>query len=136
MKEKVFSFVRTLLVALGVFFIGTDLKGWQITEDVWQSAIGVLMSVGGLIWAIIDKTIVEDQFISFVKAIIIGIGGAMVALGVVTLETFNYISGFILVLAPYIWGLIERKKAAKVRANLIQPNMVVGARPKDSDNLF
>lgn len=110
-KETVFTLIRTLLTSVGVFLIGKNFLGSPIDQSVWQMLVGLIMAAISVAWGIMDKTIGLEMLQSFIRSVIVGLGGLLVAKGSVSPEKLESILGIVLAVLPLIYSILSRKKS-------------------------
>jgi uncharacterized membrane protein len=110
-KETVFTLIRTLLTSVGVFLIGKNFLGSPIDQSVWQMLVGLIMAAISVAWGIMDKTIGLEMLQSFIRSVIVGLGGLLVAKGSVSPEKLESILGIVLAVLPLVYSVLSRKKS-------------------------
>lgn len=110
-KETVFTLIRTLLTSVGVFLIGKNFLGSPIDQSIWQMLVGLIMAAISVVWGIMDKTIGLEMLQSFIRSVIVGLGGLLVAKGSVSPEKLESILGIVLAVLPLIYSILSRKKS-------------------------
>lgn len=110
-KETVFTLIRTLLTSVGVFLIGKNFLGSPIDQSLWQMLVGLIMAAISVVWGIMDKTIGLEMLQSFIRSVIVGLGGLLVAKGSVSPEKLESILGIVLAVLPLIYSILSRKKS-------------------------
>jgi uncharacterized membrane protein len=110
-KETVFTLIRTLLTSVGVFLIGKNFLGSPIDQSVWQMLVGLIMAAISVAWGIMDKTIGLEMLQSFIRSVIVGLGGLLVAKGSVSPEKLESILGIVLAVLPLVYSILSRKKS-------------------------
>jgi hypothetical protein len=120
-KETVFTLIRTLLTSVGVFLIGKNFIGSPIDQSVWQMLVGIIMAGVSVVWGILDKTIGLEMLQSFIRSVIVGLGGLLVAKGSMTPEKLESILGIVLAVLPLIYSILSRKKSDGINEGSIAP---------------
>jgi hypothetical protein len=120
-KETVFTLIRTLLTSVGVFLIGKNFLGSPIDQSIWQMLVGVIMSGVSVVWGIMDKTIGLEMLQSFIRSVIVGLGGLLVAKGSMTPEKLESILGIVLAFLPLVYSILSRKKSDAIMEGSIAP---------------
>jgi hypothetical protein len=120
-KQTVFTLVRTLLTSVGVFLIGKNFMGSPIDQSVWQMLVGIIMAGVSVVWGIMDKTIGLEMLQSFIRSVIVGLGGLLVAKGSMTPEKLESILGIVLAVLPLIYSILSRKKSDGINEGSIAP---------------
>ena len=120
-KETVFSLLRTLLTSFGVFLIGKNFMGSPIDQYMWQMLVGIILSSVSVVWGVIDKTIGLEMLQSFIRSIIVGLGGLLVAKGTVSAEKLESILGIALAFLPLVYSILSRKKSDGIAEGSILP---------------
>jgi hypothetical protein len=120
-KESVFSLLRTLLTSFGVFLIGKNFLGSPIDQSLWQMLVGIILSTVSVIWGVIDKTIGLEMLQSFIRSVIVGLGGLLVAKGSLSPEKLDSILGIVLAFLPLFYSILSRKKSDGIADGTIAP---------------
>jgi hypothetical protein len=131
-KETTLSILRHLLTAAGAFLIGKHLAGQDLTDALWQSIVGALAAISGIIWSFKDKTVTMEGFQGVVRQVLTVFGGLMVGAGYLTNGALESISGAIIALLPLLQGHIEKTKTQQLLTGHIALNQLKGARPEDT----
>lgn len=113
-KETSFIFVRALGTAIGSWLIGNYIWGTQITPEVWQVIIGIILSLASLGWSIYEKNVQEEMVTSTVRQIISFFGGLWVASGKITPDRLDSLGGFVMVIIPIVLSYFEKKKSTRL----------------------
>lgn len=113
-QANVISLIRTLLVFAGTFFIGHSVLNQPITSDVWDMIIGVSTTLVGGVWAIATKTATPDMIESSVRVVFTGIGGFLVAAGILSNEKLQAILGLIAPLIAFIQSMASKSKVVSL----------------------
>lgn len=117
--EKILAFVRTLIIAIGAFFVGRSFFGHTVTVDNWQVWVGALMIIIGGIWSWVRKELPEDQKISLIRTILASVGAVVIASGKVDELVWTNIVGVVIILAQFFIGQMIKTKDNKVANGLI-----------------
>lgn len=123
-SERIFSILRNILTIVGGWFIGKSLFGEAIDTNTLELLIGVVMSLAGTIWSIVDKTVTIEKIQGTVRHVISVIGGALVASGKISAENLELILGIILALIPIIQGYFSRKKVQAIESGKYSVNQL------------
>lgn len=115
-KETFMSLIRTLLTSIGVFIIGKNLLGNPIDHSVVEMLIGIAMSLTSVIWSLLDKTIAIEMLQSFIRQVIVGIGGLLLAKGYTTPEKIEAILGVATAVLPLLYSVLSRKKTEAIKS--------------------
>ena len=118
-KETLLSLVRTLLTSIGVFFIGKNLLGIVVDSSTVEIIVGIVMSAVSVVWSIYDKTVAIEAVQSFIRQLIVGIGGLLLAKGYITPEKIEAILGVATALLPLVYSILSRKKTDEIQAGNI-----------------
>lgn len=113
-KETSLIFVRALMTALGSWLIGNYFMGSQLTPELWQIILGIILSGVSVFWSVKEKTVNEEIVNSFVRQVVSFFGGLMVASGKITPERLDSLTGLILVIVPIILSYFEKKKSTRL----------------------
>lgn len=88
-KENFLSIFRSLLTAVGSYFIGKSFMGNEIDDNTMVGWIGVVVTVASTIWGIIDKTATLDRVQSAFRSSFTIIGELLVGAGYINNEVLN-----------------------------------------------
>lgn len=113
-QANVISLLRTLLIFAGTFFIGHSVLNQPITSDVWDMVIGVSTTAAGAIWAVATKTATPDIIESSARVLFTGIGGFLVAAGILSNEKLQAILGLIAPLIAFIQSMASKSKVVSL----------------------
>jgi hypothetical protein len=120
-KETLFSLIRTVLMAVGAFFIGKNLLGSAIDSSTLEVIVGSTMSLISIVWGIVSKELGIEMVQSALRSILTGIGGLFVAAGKLSGDTLNAIIGLIAAIAPLLQSILARKKSSGIVQGKIDP---------------
>jgi hypothetical protein len=121
-KETIFTIARTLLTSIGVFLIGKNFLGSPIDQSVWQMLVGLAMSAFSVAWGIWDKTVGIEMLQSFIRSLIVGLGGLLVAKGSISPEKLESILGIALAILPLLYSILSKKKSGGIADGSVDPN--------------
>jgi hypothetical protein len=121
-KETVFTIARTLLTSVGVFLIGKNFLGQAIDQVLWQMLVGIAMSAFSVAWGMYDKTLGLEMLQSFIRSVIIGLGGLLVAKGSLSPEKLESILGIALAVLPLVYSILSKKKSTELAEGYIEPS--------------
>lgn len=123
-SERIFSILRNLLTIVGGWFIGKSLFGAEIDQNTWELVMGVVLSLVGTVWSIVDKTVTIEKIQGTVRHVISVIGGALVASGKISAEHLELILGVILAIIPLVQGYFSRKKVQALESGKYSVNQL------------
>lgn len=109
-RESTLSFIRTLLVAIGAFFIGKQFMGFSVDVNWIEASVGTITVIIGGVWSWVSKELNIEKKISLIKTILTFAGGILVAAGKISDEMLERVFGFISVLLPYILSNLVKGK--------------------------
>lgn len=121
-KETVFTIARTLLTSVGVFLIGKNFMGSPIDQSMWQMLVGIAMSAFSVVWGVWDKSLGIEMLQSFIRSVIVGLGGLLVAKGTLTPEKLESILGIALAVLPLIYSILSKQKSGEIKEGSITPD--------------
>jgi hypothetical protein len=121
-KETIFTIARTLLTSVGVFLIGKNFLGQAIDQVLWQMLVGIAMSAFSVVWGMYDKTLGLEMLQSFIRSVIIGLGGLLVAKGSLSPEKLESILGIALAVLPLVYSILSKKKSTELAEGYIEPS--------------
>jgi hypothetical protein len=121
-KETIYTVLRTLLTSVGVFLIGKNFMGSAIDQSMWQMLVGIAMSAFSVAWGIWDKTLGIEMLQSFIRSLIVGLGGLLVAKGSISPEKLESILGIALAVLPLLYSILSKKKSGELNDGAIDPN--------------
>lgn len=113
-QETVNQILRTLLTGFGGYLVGINVLGVTIDAVLWQSILGILMALTGIIWSIRSKTLGIEQVAGVVRQIITVFGGVLVASG----KLKNDILEMLLALIPLVFPLAQAKISSKTNTQI------------------
>ena len=125
-KETIFTIARTLLTSVGVFLIGKNFMGSQIDQSLWQMLVGIAMSAFSVVWGVWDKTLGIEMLQSFIRSLVVGLGGLLVAKGTLTPEKLESILGIALAVLPLVYSILSKKKSDEIKEGSITPDALKG----------
>lgn len=118
-KEQILSLVRTILSAVGAFFIGKYILGNKVDEPLLELIVGAVMTLASIIWSIVDKTATLEKMESGVRQIIIVIGGLLVSAGKLSAEKLETYVGLAVALTAFIWSTLGKKKTEAISSGKV-----------------
>jgi hypothetical protein len=127
-KETVYSLLRSVLILVGSFLIGTNTKifGNPIDATLWEALLGAVLTLAGTLWGIFDKTATIEATQSGIRSVVTFIGGLFVATGKLKAETLVAIIGLITALIPVWQSALARKKVEMINDNRLQVTVEPG----------
>ena len=131
-KENFFAVLRALLTFAGTFLIGHNLFGKTLDSSTAEIVIGAVVSLGGIIWGLIDKTTGIDTALSALRSVLLVIGGLGVSWGLLSANTFESIISLVTALIPILQSSLGKAKVVQLSSGQIVPEKVAptaGATP-------
>lgn len=113
-KDMWLSILRSAFTFVGTLLIGHVVIGHTIDTDTWTVVSGILLTGTGVIWGIFDKTTGLEQWASFARSVIIGLGGIGVSWGVLSANTFAAIGAFVTAILPVILNQTQKVTNKKI----------------------
>jgi hypothetical protein len=117
-KDQVILLTKTLLTAIGSFFLGKSLFGGAITDNLLQTIVSGVVVVGSVVWSFFDGSIAVEGIQGALKQIVAAIGGVLASLGKST-ASFDAISGALLPIIVLVYGLLSQKKSANIASGAV-----------------
>jgi hypothetical protein len=121
-KENLFSTVRAILIFAGTFVVGHNLFGHPIDSSTWQIIVGSVISLGMALWGIVTKDTPVEGLESFFRSFIQGIGGILVADGILNNATLDAILGLLTAIAPLLQSFAAKAKVVQIAAGNAKPD--------------
>lgn len=113
-KDMWLSILRSALTFIGTLIIGHTVIGHTIDTPTWEVVGGILLTGTGTIWGIFDKTTGLEQWASFARSLIIGLGGIGVSWGLLSANTFAAIGAFVTAILPVILNQTQKVTNKKI----------------------
>lgn len=120
-KDSIFSLLRYILVIVGGWLVGKNFLGNPIDETTSLGIVGGFMSLVGLVWGFVDKTVTLEGFQSSIKGLLSFVGTLFVASGKITSDTLNAILGGAVILLPIVYGVLSKQKTNGILNGTIDP---------------
>lgn len=120
-KSEVLAIFRFLLSAVGSYILGINVFGLTIDSSLWQEIVGGIMAVSGIVMSVLDKSVTTDMILGFVRQVVTVGGGLLVAAGKLKGDIVTGLLALIPLLAPYIQGVISRRKNLQLQNGTINP---------------
>lgn len=109
------SLLRTLLAAIGAFFIGNHISPTHLIEagdiDLWA---GLLVSGASFVFSVFTKKIGTDQILAGIKSIAITVGSLATTYGFIAENNAAKIVGLVLALVGFVGDLVIKTQNADV----------------------
>ena len=130
MSENFKSIVRTILTAVGGLLIGKAFFGITIDVNVIEAVIGIVLSVGGIVWGFVDKSINVESLQSLLRNLAATLGGLLIGGGRNELAlTITNVIGVLIAIVPLFAAFLDHAKSEKLARNEIEVRKLAGARP-------
>ena len=113
-KEVLLSLVRTILTAIGAFFVGKTIFGTEVNSEVWQGWLGGALALVSTVWGIVSKDATVESVQSGLRSFIVVAGGILIALGKLKSETLEAILGVIAAIIPFLYSTLSKQKTAQL----------------------
>ncbi len=126
-QDKIFSFLRQLLSFAGAWLIGKQLFGSTVDNSTLEMLIGVVLSIAGLVWGVVDKTANIEMWQSVARHVITSVGGMFVASGKLSAMALEQILGITLFVITLLQGWMSRKKVEQIKQGAVSVHTLKGA---------
>jgi hypothetical protein len=103
--------IRALMTAIGFFLMGKNLLGNPVDQVMMEMLSGVVLAGVSVYWGIVDKTVTIEAWQSFLRQLIVGVGGLLIAKGRISAELLNDILGAALAIIPVLYSVLSRQKS-------------------------
>ena len=113
-RQSIVTMIRALMTAIGFFLMGKNLLGNPVDQVMMEMFSGVILAGVSVYWGIVDKTVTIEAWQSFIRQLIVGVGGLLIAKGRVSAEMLNDILGAALAIMPVIYSILSRKKSTEI----------------------
>lgn len=113
-RQSIVTMIRALMTAIGFFLMGKNLLGNPVDQVMMEMFSGVTLAGVSVYWGIVDKTVTIEAWQSFIRQLIVGVGGLLIAKGRVSAEMLNDILGAALAIMPVIYSILSRKKSTEI----------------------
>jgi len=118
-KQSFLSLFRLILTAVGAYLIGKNIFGAPIDDTVWSDIAGVALTLGGIIWGVLDKTATIEMIQSGMRSVVVVIGGILVASGKIKQEVITAVLGALGIIIPWIQSGVARKKVEDLKTGKV-----------------
>lgn len=126
-KENTLSLIRNIFTIVGGYFLGKSLFGVHVTGETWEIALGVIMTIAGIIMSITDKSVTVEKMQGAIRHVVSAIGGILAGSGVIDMGRLESWTGIILVIVPIVMGWLSRKKVAQLEDGQIAVRQLKGS---------
>lgn len=120
-RQSIVTMIRALMTAVGFFLMGKNLLGNPVDQVMMEMFSGVILTGVSVYWGIVDKNVTIEAWQSFIRQLIVGVGGLLIAKGWVSAEMLNEILGAALAIMPVIYSILSRKKSTEISDGWINP---------------
>lgn len=121
-KENLLSLIRTILTLIGSYLVGHAFLGGHLTDEVWQTIGGAIMTLIGTIWGILDKSVGVEQAESGFRSAGIALGGILVAAGKISNQTLESFLALGAAIIPFILSSLGKAKLKQIDSGKIDVN--------------
>ena len=125
-RQSIVTMIRALMTAIGFFLMGKNLLGNPVDQVMMEMFSGVILAGVSVYWGIVDKTVTIEAWQSFIRQLIVGVGGLLIAKGRVSAEMLNDILGAALAIMPVIYSILSRKKSTEISDGWIKTTDLKG----------
>lgn len=112
--DNFLSFLRALLIFVGTFFVGHNLFGHAVDQNIWEIIGGIVISLGSMIWGIASKQSTYESVESTIRSVLTAASGLLVSWGVVASTTVNAVLAFIPALGVLIQSFVGKAKTVAI----------------------
>ena len=110
--------------------IGKAFFGITVDVNVIEAVIGIVLSVGGIVWGFVDKSINVESLQSLLRNLAATLGGLLIGGGRNELAlTITNVIGVLIAIVPLFAAFLDHAKSAKLARNEIEVRKLAGARP-------
>lgn len=110
-RQSIVTMIRALMTAIGFFLMGKNLLGNPVDQVMMEMLSGVVLAGVSVYWGIVDKTVTIEAWQSFLRQLIVGVGGLLIAKGRISAELLNDILGAALAIIPVLYSVLSRQKS-------------------------
>lgn len=113
-RQSIVTMIRALMTAIGFFLMGKNLLGNSVDQVMMEMFSGVILAGVSVYWGIVDKTVTIEAWQSFIRQLVVGVGGLLLAKGWVSAELIDDVLGAALAILPVIYSILSRKKSVEI----------------------
>lgn len=113
-KEVFFSVFRSILTAVGAYLMGQSFLGATIDDNLWTGIISSAVTLGSVIWGIVDKSAGVEMIQSGLRSVVIFVGSLLVGSGVLKGEVIESILTIIATLVPVLYSQLSKRKSKNI----------------------
>lgn len=128
--DKIWGILRATLMAVSSWFIGKQVLGQTVDENLIGVIIAALGVIGSFIWSVTSKELNLEMWQGALRNLIIGVGGVFLAFGLLKEETLPTILSLVTVLGPMIYAWLSKKKSKQLQSGKIETDQLNGNLPK------
>lgn len=126
-KSVGLSILKYSLAFFGTFLISKTIPGFGVvTTQTIGVVVGSLMTVAGLIWGFFDGSTNLEAWSSGIKTSIVGVGGLLVAAGLLSQDKLDALVALVVSLGPVIVSQMQKITNKQV-ADPNKPNVQINA---------
>lgn len=113
-KEVFFSIFRSILTAVGAYLIGKSFLGATIDDNLWLGIISSAVTLGSIIWGVVDKSATIEMVQSGLRSVVTFVGALLVGSGVLKGEVIESTLTIISVIVPVLYSQLSKLKSKNI----------------------
>lgn len=113
-KETIATILRAVLTFVGFFLIGKNVLGKEIDASYMEALSGFVLSSWFILWGVFEKKTNIEQWQSFLRSLIVAVGGILMAKGYATEESMNQLLAGLLAIVPMIYSTLSKEKTKSI----------------------
>lgn len=113
-KEIFFSIFRSVLTAVGAYLMGKSFLGATIDDNLWLGIISSAITLGSIIWGVVDKSATIEMVQSGLRSVVTFVGALLVGSGVLKGEVIESTLTIITVLVPILYSQLSKLKSKNI----------------------
>jgi hypothetical protein len=123
MQTTIWSIVRTLITLAGTYLVGLNLFGHPLDSNTFQIIGGIIMTLGSVIWGIVDKSASIEQVQSGIRSAFIAGGGLLIAWGKLSAQQLELIIGLIVPVLTVLQSYTSKVKVQQINSGQLKANV-------------
>lgn len=110
-KIRIAAIVKNVLAIVGSFWIGKELFGAQVDQNLWEILAGSAMLLISFIMSFKTNLVTKEKWQDALRVLFVSVGGALTAGGWVKPEQIELWGGALTMLGTLLYEWISRKKS-------------------------
>lgn len=119
-KEQIYSIVTALLTLAGSYLLGKSVFGISVDTTSWEAITGAILTVGGIVMSILDKSLTIEKLQASLRTVIIAVGGLFVGAGKLDASKIEVWLGFIAAIVPMLYTWLSKKKNQQIETGEVK----------------